>query len=61
MTLIKTFFPILFASILADGPITLNNTPQLSDISTTLRLVMSMGADFILESNSFLFGYSVFA
>ncbi|SSC09006.1 UDP-N-acetylglucosamine 1-carboxyvinyltransferase [bacterium endosymbiont of Bathymodiolus sp. 5 South] len=47
--------PILFASILADGPITLNNTPQLSDISTTLRLLMSMGADFILESNSSLF------
>lgn len=47
--------PILFASILADSPITLNNTPQLSDISTTLRLLMSMGADFILESNSSLF------
>ncbi len=47
--------PILFASILADAPITLNNTPQLSDISTTLRLLMSMGADFILESNSSLF------
>ncbi len=47
--------PILFASILADGPITLNNTPQLSDISTTLRLLMSMGADFILESDSSLF------
>ncbi len=47
--------PILFASILADSPITLNNTPQLSDVSTTLRLLMSMGADFILESDSSLF------
>ncbi len=47
--------PILFASILADTPLTLNNTPQLSDISTTLRLLMSMGAEFILESDSSLF------
>ena len=47
--------PILFASILADGPITLTNTPHLSDISTTLRLLMDMGAEFILESNSDLF------
>ncbi|CAC9434878.1 UDP-N-acetylglucosamine 1-carboxyvinyltransferase (EC 2.5.1.7) [uncultured Gammaproteobacteria bacterium] len=47
--------PILFASILADSPITLNNTPHLSDISTTLRLLMSMGAEFILESDSSLF------
>ncbi|MDC9715347.1 MAG: UDP-N-acetylglucosamine 1-carboxyvinyltransferase [Gammaproteobacteria bacterium] len=47
--------PILFASILADSPITLNNTPHLSDISTTLRLLMSMGSEFILESDSSLF------
>ena len=47
--------PILFASILADGPITLTNTPHLSDISTTLRLLMDMGAEFILESNGDLF------
>ena len=32
--------PILFASILAEGPITLTNTPHLSDVSTTLRLLM---------------------
>ena len=47
--------PILFASILADSPLILNNTPQLSDVSTTLRLLMSMGAEFILESDSSLF------
>jgi len=47
--------PILFSSILADGPITLNNTPHLSDISTTLRLLMDMGAEFILESDNALF------
>ncbi len=47
--------PILFASILADGPLTLSNTPHLGDISTTIRLLMDMGAKFILESNSALF------
>ncbi|QKQ24115.1 UDP-N-acetylglucosamine 1-carboxyvinyltransferase [Candidatus Ruthia endofausta] len=47
--------PILFASILANGPITLTNTPHLSDISTTLRLLMDMGAEFILESDNSLF------
>jgi len=47
--------PILFSSILADGPIILNNTPHLSDISTTLRLLMDMGSEFILESNNALF------
>jgi UDP-N-acetylglucosamine 1-carboxyvinyltransferase len=47
--------PILFSSILADGPLTLNNTPHLSDISTTIRLLMDMGAEFILESNGALF------
>ena len=46
--------PILFASILADGPLTLTNTPHLSDVSTTLRLLMDMGAEFILESDSSL-------
>ncbi len=47
--------PILFSSILADGPLTLNNTPHLSDISTALRLLMDMGAEFILESDGALF------
>ena len=46
--------PILFASILADEPIRLNNTPHLSDISTTLRLLMDMGGEFILESDGSL-------
>ncbi len=47
--------PILFASILADEPIKLTNTPHLSDVSTTLRLLMDMGAEFILESDGSLF------
>tara|TARA_B100000787_G_scaffold120121_1_gene90195 strand:+ start:598 stop:1857 length:1260 start_codon:yes stop_codon:yes gene_type:complete len=44
--------PIFFASILADGPLKLSNTPQLSDVSTTLRLLMDMGAQFVLEEDS---------
>jgi len=44
--------PIFFASILADGPLKLSNTPQLSDVSTTLRLLMDMGANFVLEEDS---------
>ena len=44
--------PIFFASILADGPLKLSNTPQLSDVSTTLRLLMDIGSNFILEEDS---------
>jgi len=44
--------PIFFASILANGPLKLSNTPQLSDVSTTLRLLMDMGSTFVLEEDS---------
>jgi len=44
--------PIFFASILSDGPLKLSNTPQLSDVSTTLRLLMDMGSSFVLEEDS---------
>ena len=44
--------PIFFASILADGPLKLSNTPQLSDVSTTLILLMDMGSNFVLEEDS---------
>jgi len=44
--------PIFFASILADSPLKLSNTPQLSDVSTTLRLLMDMGSSFVLEEDS---------
>ena len=43
--------PIFFASILANGPLKLANTPQLSDVSTTLRLLMDMGSNFVLEED----------
>ena len=47
--------PIFFASILADSPLKLSNTPQLSDVSTTLRLLMEMGSNFVLEENGSIF------
>lgn len=46
--------PILFSSILADAPLTLTNTPHLSDVSTTLRLLMEMGSEFMLEADGSL-------
>ena len=47
--------PIFFASILADGPLKLANTPQLSDVSTTLRLLMDIGSNFVLEEDGSIF------
>ncbi len=47
--------PIFFASILADSPLKLSNTPQLSDVSTTLRLMMDMGSNFVLEEDGSIF------
>ena len=36
--------PILFATLLADGPTMLRNVPDLHDIETTLRILQFMGA-----------------
>ena len=47
--------PIFFASILSDNPLKLSNTPQLSDVSTTLRLLMDMGSSFVLEEDGSIF------
>ena len=47
--------PIFFASILANGPLKLSNTPQLRDVSTTLRLLMDMGANFVLEEDGSIY------
>ena len=47
--------PIFFSSILADNPLKLANTPQLSDVSTTLRLLMDMGSNFVLEEDGSMF------
>jgi UDP-N-acetylglucosamine 1-carboxyvinyltransferase len=35
--------PILAATLLAEGPVTIGNVPQLNDIATTLKLLKRMG------------------
>ena len=35
--------PILAATLLADGPVTLRNVPKLDDIATTMKLLKRMG------------------
>ena len=44
--------PILFSSILSSGQVNITNTPHLSGVSTTLRLLMEMGAEFMLNSDN---------
>ncbi len=41
--------PILAATLLADGPITLGNIPHLRDISTTMGLLGCMGAHITMD------------
>ena len=43
--------PILVATLLAEGPVTLSNVPRLRDIATTVRLLASLGAQLSLESD----------
>lgn len=44
--------PILAGTLLADGPVTIDNVPQLRDVSTTLLLLQSMGAMATLDDQS---------
>ena len=37
--------PILAASLLAEGPVVLDNIPYLNDVTTTIKLLRSMGVD----------------
>jgi len=41
--------PILAATLLADGPVTVSNIPHLRDITTTMELLGRMGARLTLE------------
>jgi UDP-N-acetylglucosamine 1-carboxyvinyltransferase len=43
--------PILAATLLADGPVTLDNVPRLRDIRTTLDLLRRLGVDLTLETH----------
>lgn len=44
--------PILAATLLAEGPVTLTNVPRLRDITTTLTLLRRMGARLSQENGS---------
>lgn len=44
--------PILFATLLADTPITLHNVPILQDIRTTLKLLEVLGLNAELDENT---------
>ena len=41
--------PILAATLLADGPMTVGNLPHLHDITTIMELLGRMGADLLLD------------
>jgi UDP-N-acetylglucosamine 1-carboxyvinyltransferase len=41
--------PVLAATLLADGPMTVGNVPHLRDIATTMGLLGSMGAHLTLD------------
>ena len=43
--------PILFACLLAEGPVELTNVPQLADIHTTLKLLNLLGCECSFEGN----------
>jgi len=41
--------PILAATLLADGPMTLRNVPHLQDVTTTMELLGRMGVDLVVD------------
>ena len=43
--------PILAATLLADGPMTLGNVPQLRDIATTMGLLGCMGSHLTVDES----------
>jgi UDP-N-acetylglucosamine 1-carboxyvinyltransferase len=43
--------PILAATLLADGPMTVGNVPHLLDITTTMGLLGSMGVDLTVDES----------
>ena len=44
--------PIIFATILTSEEVVIENAPQLNDVFTALRVLKSMGGDYILDSNN---------
>lgn len=43
--------PILFATLLTDAPVTICNVPHLNDVTTTMKLLGSIGADLLVHES----------
>ena len=43
--------PILAATVLADGPVTISNVPHLHDITTTIGLLARMGSEMTIDEH----------
>ncbi|UCC57408.1 MAG: UDP-N-acetylglucosamine 1-carboxyvinyltransferase [Gammaproteobacteria bacterium] len=43
--------PIMAATLLADGPVTISNVPHLHDVTTTMELLGRMGADLVVDES----------
>jgi UDP-N-acetylglucosamine 1-carboxyvinyltransferase len=41
--------PIMAATLLADGPVTISNVPHLHDVTTTMELLGRMGVDLVVD------------
>ena len=41
--------PIMAATLLADGPVTIGNVPHLHDVTTTMELLGRMGVDLVVD------------
>jgi UDP-N-acetylglucosamine 1-carboxyvinyltransferase len=43
--------PIMAATLLADGPVTICNVPHLHDVTTTMELLGRLGVDLVVDEN----------
>jgi UDP-N-acetylglucosamine 1-carboxyvinyltransferase len=43
--------PIMAATLLADGPVTISNVPHLHDVTTTMELLGRMGVDLVVDES----------
>jgi UDP-N-acetylglucosamine 1-carboxyvinyltransferase len=45
----NSVLPILAATLLADGPVTIGNVPHLQDVTTTMELLGGMGVELMVD------------
>jgi UDP-N-acetylglucosamine 1-carboxyvinyltransferase len=43
--------PIMAATLLADGPVTISNVPHLQDVTTTMELLGRLGVDLVVDEH----------